>query len=288
MNRCSLLLLLLLSVSCMKTQRLDLDGEKSPLYGQKVLFFGDSVTEFTYNGKGLVDYFREVSGAITYKAAVGGSRFSQRSIPVLTPKSEAEARAAFDICNMVEAWTTNSFDYQDAAVLYLNRYGSQVQALRDCPINDADIVLFASGGNDLSAGVPFGDFDNNSLFTINGAINQIITLLLAAKPSLKVFVYSPLVGYRENIRDDDHWSDNYVYSAYDKTKPELINLIENRVSSWDVPYLNLYNSLGWNQQNFSNYYLDTDGTHPYKGFRVLGYKIYQELLTYIQSSKEDK
>lgn len=253
-----------------------------PLTGKKVMFFGDSVTEFTYNGKGLVDYFADASKATCYKAAIGGSRLSQRTTAVDTPTTETEARAALDVCNMVKAWTEGDYDYQDAAVTYLNEYAARVQAMRDCPVAQADIVFFASGGNDLTAGVPFGDADDSTLTTINGAINQIVTMLLTANPALKIYVYSPVVGYRDNTRDDEHWTDNYIYTAYNKTKPQLIDLIAERVKAWHIPYINLYWTLGWNQLNFSNYYVSTDGTHPYKGFDVLGRRIYQQVVSLIQ------
>jgi len=273
------------TTDCVKTRLTALEDGMSdaiPLSGKKVMFFGDSVTEFTYGGKGLVSYFAEASHADCYKAAVGGSRLSQRTTPVDTPTTENQARAALDICNMVKAWCEEDYTKQDAAVAYLDQYSSRVNALKNNPISGVDIVFFASGGNDLSAGVPFGNDDDTSLTTINGAINEIVTMLLTANPALKIYVYSPLVSYRNNTRDDEHWSDNWIYTTYNKTKPELIELIEKRVKAWHIPYINLYWNLGWNQLNFSTYYVSTDGTHPYKGFDVLGRRIYQQVVSLIQ------
>ena len=289
--------LVCISTGCVKMNQSDRERDVAisspqnlPLFGNKVLFFGDSITEFTYKGKGLVDYFREASGTITYNSAVGGSRFSQRKTPTLTPKSEAEARAALDMCNMVKAWVNNDFALQDAANNWLISstaydYTPQICALKDIQISDIDYIIIGGGG-DYARGIPFGSEDDSVFTTINGAINSIVGMLLAAKPSVKIVFYSGCVSYYNNIRDDEHWSDNYVYSAYDKTKPQLIDLIEKQVSSWNVPYINLYRTLDWNQQNFSNYFLLTDGTHPYKGFGVLGYRIYQEVLTIFQSSDD--
>ena len=270
---------------CVKTRLTALEGDMIlalPLTGKKVMFFGDSVTAFTYGGKGLVDYFAQASRATCYKAAIGGSRLSQRATPVETPTTETEARAALDICNMVKAWCEQDYTKQDAATAYLDDYTARVNALKNNPISGVDIVFFASGGNDLSAGVPFGNDDDTSLTTINGAINEIISMLLTANSALKIYVYSPVVNYRNNTRDDAHWSDNWLYPSYGKTKPELIELIEKRVKAWHIPYINLYWDLGWNQLNFSTYYLSTDGTHPYKGFDVLGRRIYQRVVSLIQ------
>ena len=272
------------TTECVKTRISALEesiDDALPLSGKKVMFFGDSVTEFTYGGKGLISYFAEASHAICYKAAVGGSRLSQRTTPVDTPTTENQARAALDICNMVKAWCEQDYTKQDAATAYLDDYTARVNALKNNPISGVDIVFFASGGNDLSAGVPFGNDDDTSLTTINGAINEIISMLLTANPALKIYVYSPVVNYRNNTRDDAHWSDNWIYPSYGKTKPELIELIEKRVKSWHIPYINLYWTLGWNQLNFSTYYVSGDGTHPFKGFDVLGRRIYQQVVSLI-------
>ena len=253
-----------------------------PLVGKKVMFFGDSMTQFVYNDKGIPIYFAEASGADVYKAAIGGSRFSQRGTPTTTPSSEGEARAALDICNMVKAWCDEDFTNQDAAVTYLDNYAARVQALKDCPIGNTDIVMIGGGGNDFTSGVPFGDETSTSLSTINGAINQIVTMLLTANPALKIYIYSPVVGYKNGSRIDENWSDNYIYSSYGKTKPELIDLLTERVKAWHIPYIDLYWTLGWNQLNFSNYYVSTDDAHPYKGFDVIARRLYHQVLSFME------
>ena len=35
----------------------------------------------------------------------------------------------------------------------------------------------------------------------------------------------------------------------------------------------MYNTLGWNKYNFSQYFNDSDGTHPKKGFKEIAKKI---------------
>jgi len=274
---------------CVKTRLAALEDEDLvltekalPLTGKKFMFFGDSVTDFTYNGKGLVDYFAEASGATVYKAAIGGTRFSQRATPVDTPTSNTEAYAALDICNMVKAWCEADYTKQDAATTYLNDHTARVNALKNNPISGIDFVCIGGGTNDMSANASIGVATDNTFDTILGAINKMIELLLTANPKLKIYFYSPVVGYHgSGGRTDANWDDNHQFSS-GKTKPEYIELFEARTRANHIPYINLYWTLGWNQTNFSQYYLDTDDHHPYKGFDVIGRRLYHQVLSLLE------
>ena len=82
-------------------------------------------------------------------------------------------------------------------------------------------------------------------------------------------------------------------STIEKGKEALTNLLSvghdsylfpfaARAKANHIPYINLYWTLGWNQLNFSTYFVDSDNTHPYKGFDVLGRRIYQQVIANIQ------
>lgn len=266
--------------------RLDaLENEKQlalPLMGKKIMFFGDSITDYTYNQKGLVNYFAEASLASCYKAAIGGTRFVQRTTPVDTPTSSTEAYAALDICNMVKAWCEADYTKQDAATAYLGDNSARVNALKNNPIAGVDIVCIGGGTNDMTSSSPIGNDSDNDFNTIKGSINKIVELLLTANPKLKIYFYSPVVGYHgSGGRIDANWDDNHQFSS-GLTKPEYIDIFAERAKKNHIPYINLYWTLGWNQVNFSNYFLDTDDHHPYKGFDVIGRRLYQQVVTNLE------
>lgn len=273
------------TTECVKTRLNALEREDSvlsgfalPLKGKKVMFFGDSITDFSYEERGVVSYFQEASQATCHNAAVGGTRLSQRTTPVDNPTSTNKAYAALDICNMVKAWCDADYTKQDAATDFLDNYSSRVTALKENPISGVDIVVIGGGTNDITAGVPLGSAGDSSLSTINGAVNQIVTMLLTANPALKIYFWSPIVGYSSNVRTSENWTDNHLYSL-GKTRPQMVDLIEDMVKSWHIPYINLYWDLGWNEVNFSNYFVDSDSTHPYKGFDVIGRRLYHRVLS---------
>lgn len=262
----------------------DLSALALPLKGKKVMFFGDSITDITYNGKGIVSYFQEQSKASCYKAAISGTRFVQRTTPADTPTTNSQAYAALDICNMVKAWCEGIFTQQDAAVAYLDTSAitARVNTLKNNPIAGFDIVCIGGGTNDMSNSSPIGNDTDSGFTTLKGSINKMIELLLTANPKLKIYFYSPVVGYHgEGGRIDANWDDNHQFSS-GLTKPEYIDIFTARTKANHIPYINLYWTLGINQTNFSQYYLDDDDHHPYKGLDILGRRLYQQVVTNLE------
>ena len=262
-------------LSALEAKDVEIESYALPLKGKKVMFFGDSITEFTYGGKGSVAYFADYSGADCYKAAVGGTRFVQRMTPVDNPTTDNQAYAALDICNMVKAWCEADYTKQDAACAFLNDYTARVNALKNNPVNTIDIVVIGGGTNDITNGSPIGTKADDGFTTLWGVFNKMVKLLLTANPALKIYFYSPVVGYRNNNRTDADWSDNYEYA--DGTRPEYVDLFTVMAKHSHIPYIDVYNTLGWNQTNFSHYFIDTDGTHPYKGFDVIARRLYGQI-----------
>jgi len=272
------------TTECVKTRISDLEQETEiltslalPLSGKKVMILGDSIFEFIYGEKGLTDYFREYSLANVLKGAVGGTRLVQRASPVSTPTTTTQAYAALDICNIVKAWSEAEYTKQDAAVEYLDKYSEQIATLKANPIAGVDYVIIGGGTNDITNESPIGTETDNDFTTLWGTFNKMVELLLTANPKLKIFFASPIVGYRASSRTDANWDDNYVYSS-GKTKPQYIELFSQMAGHSHIPYLDLYFTAGVNQVNFSEYFLDNDNRHPYKGFDLYARRLYQRVL----------
>ena len=74
-------------------------------------------------------------------------------------------------------------------------------------------------------------------------------------------------------RTDENWSDNLTRSGEGKTLADYAGAIIENAKQSHIPVCDMYWSLGINKYNFSNYFYDNDGTHPYNGFDVIGKKI---------------
>lgn len=260
----------------------------NPFNGKTIVCFGDSITEFKYNGKGYADYLAEISGANVIPVGIGGTMLRQRETPVLNPSTASEAYAGVDIINMVKAACGISFDsthtYADVvtnAAQYLKDHVSDdntaiIARLLAIDWSGVDYVTVFAGTNDwtglteTSEGVS-GSTDIN---TTLGALNVIIQLLLTTYPHLHIYWFTPIVRYYgDGGAIDANFSD--VKTVSGKTLKELSADIFNEVKLNHTKVCDLYNNLGWNKYNFSNYFLTTDLTHPYKGFRDLAVNFFK-------------
>lgn len=254
---------------------------EKPYKDVKIICFGDSITQFTYNGKGYPDYLGEISEATVVKGAIGGTRYSLRGEPTATPASNAQAWRALDISYLVHAWCTNDWSIVDPCVQYLhdndNRdYAPIITALKNNPISTADVVTIMAGTNDFSSEASLGTSGSTDKETVFGAINSIIQEILTTNPKIKLFMFSPTVRWYDYsgvaTSDPDKFSDVIVRGGM--TLKEFSAAVVGEIEKSHIPVCDMYNTLGWNKWNFSNYFLDTDGTHPYKGFENIANRFY--------------
>lgn len=245
--------------------------------GKKVMCIGDSITQFSYNGKSYVDYLKEMTGAVAINAGVGGTRYAPRGESTSTPSTSAQAYANLDIYNRVHAWaTTNDWTNIDAAVSYLATQGiyiaGHISAMKNNPIAGVDAVILLAGTNDFTAGTALGDVDSVDTTKTLGALNKIIEELLTANGNLKIFVLTPTIRYMEDNRTDPYFSDNWINAMGITLKEESAKIQECAVKN-HIPVCDLYNTLGWNKWNFSTYFADNDSTHPKKGYDSLARRV---------------
>ena len=261
-----------------------------PFAGKKIVVFGDSITENTYNGKHYSDYIADITGATIINVGVGGTQLRQRTTPVDTPTSTLEAYAALDIVNMVKASCDGVFTKQVNAAQYLKDNASDdntaiVASLASIDWSDVWLVIVFGGTNDWkNAGADLGATGSTNVNKTLGATNEIIRMLLTAYPYLLIQFVSPIVrwiSYSDGTGTDANWGDTYK-NAGDITLKEFVEILGNEVELNHIPFQDIYNNLGWNKTNFAEYFGENDGTHPTYGLRFIGRKIARHLLATLQ------
>lgn len=255
----------------------------NPLSGKKIICFGDSITDFTNGRYGYAEYLANLSGASVSKVGVGATWLSGRTV-VSTPTTEAQARAAFDVVNLIHAWVNNSWDDVEAANDYfidhqLTDRTYVLDVLQNNSPADVDFVTILAGTNDFSSSVPLGLIDSSDKSQVCGAINTIIQELLTANPRLQIFIFTPPVRWFGSGRTAENWCDVYQNSNNITLKEFAAGIVECSTAR-HTRACNLYSSLGWNQWNFSAYFRDNDSTHPYDGF----YEIAQRMFSFMISN----
>lgn len=255
------------------------------LSGKNIICIGDSLTEFTdSNNKRYSDYISERTGATTINIGFGGTQLRQRremaeDFDLLPESTEAEiaeksryAYATIDIINLVKAIVTNDFTEQTKAVNWLANHGDDNTAIllraKQIDWSKVDGVTIFAGTNDWASNNPvLGPTGGNDPNYTLGAINEIIRLLLSTFKQLKIYWFTPIVrwvDYSGGAGTDAGWSDVKIYNDTDGTLKQFAAAIENEVRFNHIPVCDLYNTLGWNKNNFSEYFNDNDGTHPRK------------------------
>lgn len=254
-----------------------------PLYNKNIVVFGDSITERTdATSMGWCNYFSLFTGSNVINVGIGGTQLRQRATPAEgTPTSTTEAYAALDIYNMVKASCLQSFTQQTAAANYLLSQTGDDNTLivsRLSAINWAkiDAVVVLAGTNDWrNAGQQIGATGSNDPNTTLGAINEIVRLLLSTYKHISLYYCTPIVRWIADSlseRTDANWCDVYT-NADDKNLRDYSKILSDEFVKNHIPVCDLYNTMGWNKYNFSEYFKDTDGTHPDKGYDEIGAKI---------------
>lgn len=262
--------------------------------GRTIVCFGDSLTEFKDidNEKAYADYIHDITGAEVYNIGIGGSQYRQRMTPVATPTTSSEAYAALDMINMVKACCEQEFSKQIAATNYLtaanlDRNDEIIARMQTIDWSKVDIVTFYGGGNDWNnASESWGEptLENADINTTYGAINEIVRILLTAYPHLRIYWFSPSVSWQTDSsgqRTDATWSDNLKKNG--TTKGEFSDIVMGVVKRHHIPICDMYNTLGWNKLNFSQFFTDTDGSHPRKGEGTL--QTAKKIISFINANR---
>lgn len=252
--------------------------------GKTVVCFGDSLTEFKGNGQGYGDWIAKFTGANVIRVGIGGAQLRQRTTPVDNPTNVKDAYAALDIYNMVKSSCEQDFTKQIAAANWLRDNAGDdntaiIQRLVDIDWSKVDAVTILGGTNDWhNSPDSFGESGSTDANYTLGAINEIIRLLTSTYKHISLYWFTTIVRYETpsgtsiiNSRVHENWSDVWQNLA-GKTLKDTIQPIIAEVSNNKIPICDMYNTLGWNENNFSQYF-NIDNSHPYNGFEQIAKKM---------------
>lgn len=210
-----------------------------------VCFLGDSITE----GVGVEDcencrYDRRILKNEQLKAAynygISGTRIEHQSKPSERPRH--------DLCFCGRAYDLNP---------------------------DADIIVVYGGVNDYIHGdAPFGTMDDKTPKSFCGGVDFLMTTLKENYPKATVVFMTPAHCFW-NGQTDDHPS-NHAYKTDPRPLSEYVDVIKKKGQKYNIPVLDLYNTLPVNACNVEDRERYTaDGLH----FNDDGHKILADCLT---------
>lgn len=283
-------------ISALAARITSLENVGAPLVGKTFVMFGDSLTQLTgdVQSKRWTDFFEEITGATVINVGIGGARLCQRrqdSSIITNTENDGYTNtmniyAALDIVNMVRAACGMTFNdnytYLQLAQQFVQSTDDSgkvaaVTRLAAIDWDEVDAVFIMGGVNDWNGGGASGVGSHGTSGSISatttlGAVNVIIQSLLTTYPHLSIFWSTEYPVYHGDTRSSEYYADNYV-SNVGLTCRQQQNSIRDEVILNHIPCCDIYNTMGWNQYNFAQYFRSNDSTHAFKGFRQIAEKI---------------
>ena len=212
----------------------------------------------------------------------------------LTFASNSKAYAALDLPSIANALHTGDFTLQEAAAQWIisdenpskdtDDNTAIIETLKNVDLSNVDIVTIFIGTNDYNSSLgEIGEVgDDTSLLNMAQGFNQIIKHLLTANPNLRIYYFSPMPRYFGDVRtfdpnsadSDSNWCDNVVGAKGFKF-PDMVDHQIKLAQYYKIPVCDMYRTMGINQWNIASIMRGdiADGTHPYKGLKMLANKI---------------
>jgi lysophospholipase L1-like esterase len=124
--------------------------------------------------------------------------------------------------------------------------------------SDVDLITLFAGTNDFKLNVPLGTlgqigdtaFDDTTFY---GAYRMLVEYLLTSKPTIKIYLFTPLQ------RDNSGYDVNYTNSAGYKLI-DYVNAVKEVGQMYGLPALDLFATSGFTALTLNTY--TRDGLHP--------------------------
>lgn len=218
--------------------------------------FGDSITgAFTDEDRNYPLILGKMLDTTVYNVGFGGCRMATHP----TPKYDN-----FCMYKLVDAIYSNDFSAQESDTSGAPTFPTRLNTLESIDFNNLDIVTIAYGTNDWGDGYGARPPIDNSedlldCTTFNGAIRYSVSKLLAKNPKLKIILITPYYRYNPTTLEDSDTilpATNPNYHMID-----YVNAVKNVGKELKIPVIDMYNELGVNKYNRTNYFTGNDGVH---------------------------
>jgi GDSL-like Lipase/Acylhydrolase. len=240
----------------------------NPLFGKRVVVFGDSIAEGVDNGyKSFAEYLQDKYGCKVTKLAVGGTHLTPSSL------SASQSFNGYSVYHLITAWCTQNYTIMDATTDYIaneTQYGDRwthvPSTIKSTRPMDFDIVLILAGTNDWNnAGRVLGNWsDTNPVYNYTATIKSIVNGLKSVNPNIQVVFATPPVrwiDYNSSNPDTTKFSDNIANPNSGLMLVDVAERIMSVAVRCKVDAVDVYEGMGVNEVNFSTFFA-SGGVHP--------------------------
>lgn len=229
--------------------------KKLPLYGEKIVNFGDSIFGITRPPKDISSYLATKTGATVYNCGFGGCEMS----------AHADSNYdAFSMYRLAYAIANNTWTLQETAAAASGMpayFAGTVDLLKTIDFSEIDIVTIAYGANDWVNGSPLDNGGKENMAYYADALRYSIETLLTAYPNLRIFVCSQI--YKAFLNSSHEFIDDVTthVNSQGNTAMDFNEKTEEVAKEYMLPYINDFD-IGMNKFNRLVYFPSTDGSHP--------------------------
>lgn len=252
-----------------------------PLYGRRVLCFGDSITgsfvERQGGRKSWVQMFMESTGADAKNVGFGGCEMSERA-------TVADTYNNFSMVKLAESILSGDWTAQEKALAALKTagmstsdltiYTDHVETLKATDFKALDYITIAYGTNDWGSNKVIADSGENT-DTVQGALRYALRILSTVAPQAQIAVMSVIPRFGTPTKGGDGV---YVYTPTGKntqgdTLEAYRDALKTVAEEFHVGFIDLW-TCGFNQYNAPYYFPPSDGVHPASfGRKVIADKV---------------
>ena len=220
-----------------------------------VVNFGDSIVGAFEAPTDISTYLEKLIGGTVYNAGFGGCQMSKRNSSTWDP---------FAMYALADAITSDDWSFQDATDendSLPNYFKSKKDFLKTIDFSKVDVVTISYGTNDFTAGKALdSENDPDDIETYAGALRYSIEKLLTTFPNLMIYVCSQT--YRFWQSEGEFLYDSNTHIINENKLTDFVEKTSAVAKEYNLPFIDNYYSLGFNQFNRSAYFNTNDGTHP--------------------------
>lgn len=239
------------------------NAKKSKYDGEKLVCFGDSITNLGY-----IDTIKADTGLQAINVGLSSGRYAYSD-------DSNQYVNAFAFHNIVSAINTGDWTIPDS-LEGVSGYETQYAHIQDIKAIDFAEVKFVSiayGTNDFSSATPLDNVSNPlDTETFKGAIRYCLKTLTEKYPHLKIVGITPC--YRFWSENGSILYDSDTHAVGGMMMSQYVQAIEDVYTEYHLPVVNNYNNAGINKYNRLQYFSISDGLHPNSNGRaIIGHRI---------------
>ena len=253
----------------------------NPLFGKKVVAFGDSIVEGVDNAStSFADYLPNY-GCEMYKMGVGGTHLTPQSM------SATSSFNGYSVYHLIHAWCSQTYTVMDATTDYIanntqygDRWAHVPEFIKSTSPSGFDVVLICAGTNDWNnSGRVLGKWSDTTItYNYTATVKAIVNELRAVNPNIQVvFVTPPVrwVDYNASSPDATKFSDNSANANSGLWLSDVAGTIIQTAMRVKAIAIDMYKGMGVNEVNFSTFFT-SGGVHPNNVGQLLMAKVIAE------------